>query len=137
MKKYNSLKVVCELLNDSDDISAHSKSSNNVATSSRFALVNDLDVESARDSSMPSNTKKMSKQALSIWKDWALSRNESTQFSINAAYNVAPMNIGTTELKEMNYWFERFSLEVRDKNKEYYQPSTLYRVFVTDTMSIF
>lgn len=61
--------------------------------------------------------------AYRVYQEWASSRNSSMHGSPRA-----PVDLATTNLAEIDFWLQRFVVEVRDKAGEPYRPATLYRL---------
>ena len=81
-------------------------------------------VKAARANSIPIRTQGQTDWTVSVWTDWALTRNtkllpEEKPFS-STFYELS--------VAEMDFWLSRFMLEVRKANRDPYPPNSLYQL---------
>ena len=77
------------------------------SSSSRFAeLKSDNDIEQAKASSVPKNTKKSTDWAVNIWKDGSVHKR-----SVCSSYAEWPIHLFIAQPQELNYWLSKFVLE--------------------------
>ena len=94
------------------------------SSSSRFAVLKtDSDVDEAKASSVPKNTKKSTDWAVNIWKQWSAHRRR-----VCSLYSEWPVHLYIAQPQELNYWLSKFVLEARKNNGEPYPPDTLYNI---------
>jgi hypothetical protein len=100
--------------------------SKSIIVENRFSFVTERDVQSARENRTPENTTMHTLWSTNVYKKWAEARNnECTDFvSENAEFKHVP-NLKDLSVKEINYWFNRFTLEVRKVNGGEYKHEVL------------
>ena len=94
------------------------------SSSSRFApLKTDSEVEQAKASAVPLNTRKNTNWAVNIWKDWSQHRCQAT-----SSITEWPVHLFIAQPQELDHWLSKFVLEAQKANGEPYPPDTLYGV---------
>ena len=84
------------------------------SSSSRFAaLKTDREVEQAKASSIPENTRKNTSWAVNVWKEWSAHRRQVT-----SSFAEWPVHLFIAQPQELNYWLSKFVLEARKENGE-------------------
>ncbi|KAK3741563.1 hypothetical protein QZH41_002934 [Actinostola sp. cb2023] len=97
---------------------------------SRFCFVSLKDMEETRENRVPVNTKRHTLWSSNAYKQWAEERNrEFEDFNPeNIKFPSVPMLKDIT-VKEIDYWFSRFVLEVKKKDGNDYQHEVLNSLF--------
>jgi hypothetical protein len=94
------------------------------SSSSRFApLKSDAEVEQAKASAVPSNTRKNTSWSVNIWKEWSQHRRQTC-----SSITEWPVHLFIAQPQELNHWLSKFVLETRKANGEPYPPDTLYGI---------
>ena len=94
------------------------------ATSSRFILKSDSDLQAVKENAVPKNTAKNTTWAVSIWKQWSTHR----QKSYPGVYSEWPVHLYLADENTLDYWLSKFVIEARNQKGQPYPPNTLYSV---------
>ena len=79
--------------------------------------------------SVPKKTREKNKWAVSVWRDWAISRNSKAEtYFENPEQFPIPVELSLAEVNKLNYWMARFITEVRRKDGTDYPPNTLTQI---------
>ena len=106
------------------------KIESNQAVNRRFStvdVVTEADLSRRREERVPRSTRKQNSWGMSVYEGWAVWRNTQLQTMLNDNGTV-PLNLTTTSLVDLDYWFSRFIIECRRKDGKPYPPSTLYNI---------
>lgn len=79
---------------------------------------------------VPKKTKQNNNWSVStsIWKEWAANHNECPATKSEPGFPI-PLNVGLiTDYSLLDYWMQRFVLEIRRKDGKPYPPSTLTQI---------
>ena len=80
------------------------------ATSSRFVLKSDSDLQAVKENAVPKNTAKNTTWAVSIWKQW----NTHRQKSYPGVYSEWPVHLYLADENTLDYWLSKFVIEARN-----------------------
>ena len=83
--------------------------------------VTDEQVIEVQKSCVPSTTERSTQYAINIWKEWSSNRKER-----GVEYPLCLPHLLT--LYEIDYWMQKFVLEIRCKNGKEYPPNTVYQI---------
>ena len=100
------------------------------AKEGRFAdPLTDFDVKQQQKNAIPMKTRKSNNWAVGLWKEWAENRNTKIQTTVEPGYPI-PTTIGgfDKDYSLMDYWLQRFILEIRRKDGNPYPPNTLVQI---------
>ena len=76
---------------------------------------------------VPEKTGSQTKWAVSVWKEWAVSKN------LRMLHGEKPFSSDIERLsdKEIDFWLRRFILEIHQKDGKNYPPNSLYQILWT------
>ena len=96
----------------------------------RFTFVSDRAVHEVRENRIPENTKKHTLWSANAYKAWAVARNEEFKDFLpeNLEFKSVP-NLEDLTVREINYWFSKFAVEVRKKDGKEYRHEVMYSLF--------
>ena len=99
-------------------------SSASSSSSSRFnELKTDSDLEEAKASSIPENTRKNTSWAVNVWKAWSAHRRKTC-----SSVTEWPIHLFIAQPQDLDYWLSKFVLEAKKESGEPYPPDTLYGI---------
>lgn len=103
---------------------------NNQSTSTRFSdPVSSSDIKIQQQAGVPKKTRQANNWTLNLWKDWARHRNARPETLLEMGPNVViPEDICLLSDCDLNFWMQRFIVEIRRKDGSEYPPNTLTQI---------
>ena len=96
---------------------------------SRFACpVSSNYVDAVKKSHIPKKTQANTPWATKLWDDWAAFRVKSISPEETAVGCVLDSDVVKMKLPDVSFWLQRFVLEVRKSNGDFYSPDSLYQL---------
>ena len=95
---------------------------------SRFAEpVSTQQIRERNTNSIPKKTRDANKWALKVWSDWAVFRNSLPATTHEIGYPI-PEDINALDDNMINYWGQRFIMEIKRQDGKDYPPNTLTQI---------
>ncbi|KAK6188604.1 hypothetical protein SNE40_004747 [Patella caerulea] len=89
--------------------------------------VKQADLENIQKCSVPIKTRNNNKWVLNLWKDWVDNRNSKPETYFEKG-KLIPTDINTLNDEELQFWLQRFIVEIRRKDGTNYPPNTLVQI---------
>jgi hypothetical protein len=77
---------------------------------------------------IPKKTRDNNAWAVSVWRDWADHRNQQPETAFEVGFPIALDVAKITDLQMLDYWLQRFVVEIRRKDKKPYPGETLVQI---------
>ncbi|XP_053390761.1 zinc finger MYM-type protein 2-like [Mercenaria mercenaria] len=99
-----------------------------ISDNGRFALpVSSQQIKDRTTNSIPKKTRDANKWALKVWSDWAKFRNSQPASALESSFPI-PEDIGDLDDSMINFWGQRFIMEVKRQDGKDYPPNTLTQI---------
>ena len=85
------------------------------------------EIKSRNYQAVPKKTRQSNDWALGVWREWSRFRNSQPDTFLEPGYPI-PENVGLLNNDLLDYWGQRFILEVRRKDGKVYPPNTLIQI---------
>ena len=82
------------------------------------------EIKSRNYQAVPKKTRQSNDWALGVWREWSRFRNSQPDTFLEPGYPI-PENVGLLNNDLLDYWGQRFILEVRRKDGKVYPSNTL------------